>query len=275
MHHGSSDNVSVIVVDLRPLFGGIGFGRSTSGSAQPAAVFNIAQAVKSKADKILDNTDLFHLPLEHSGWLLKESRSGFLGKRWQKRFFVFQVVDEGLVSKDASVHNPGLSMKLFVIHYHESEEAARAQNPKKVMCVDPGAGAMLDPAQDKPGRACFKLTEAATGDAFVLGGSTKDEAVQWVAMITKVFAKYGFEAEGASSPQGLQRTITEMESTDPNKAIGEDGELIDMPEGNFIGDSFTGPAQFMKRPDGGIAVVGGGWSLSAQELGEREMQVES
>ena len=181
----------------------------------------------------------------------------------------WQVVDQGLVDKDASVHNPALSVKLFVVHYHESEEAARTQNPKKVTCFDPSRALVLDPSQDKPGRFCFKATEAASGDAFVLAGSNKDEAVGWVAMVNKCFASYGFtENQGK---QGLQRTITEMEQNDPNKAVGQDGELVDMPEGNFIEGGFTGPAQFVVLPDGGLSVVGGGWSLTAQELGEREM----
>ena len=45
-----------------------------------------------------------------------------------------------------------------------------------------------------------------------------------------------------------------------------------MPTGNFINGAFTGPSQFKRTGSGGVAVVGGGGKLSAEELGEREMQ---
>jgi len=35
-----------------------------------------------------------------------------------------------MVSKDASMHNSSLKVKLFVLHYHDSEEAS-----KKQVCV--------------------------------------------------------------------------------------------------------------------------------------------
>jgi len=90
LHHGSTDNISVIVVDLRPLFDRNVLRRSMSG-AEGTVPFNIPQKVAHMADKILENVDLLQVPVEYSGWMLKESRSGILGKRWQKRFFVLQV----------------------------------------------------------------------------------------------------------------------------------------------------------------------------------------
>ena len=132
LQQGSTDNVSVVVVDLRPLFGGAGFERSS------AVPFNLPQAVKSMADNLLEKVDLFQLPPDYSGWLLKESRgNSLLGKRWQKRYFVLQSVTDNIFAKDSSVLNATGGMKVFVLTYHESEEASRKQNPAKVFVVDP------------------------------------------------------------------------------------------------------------------------------------------
>ncbi len=38
-----------------------------------------------------------------------------------------QVVEDVMVSKDASVHTTSLKVKLFVLHYHDSEEASKKQ----------------------------------------------------------------------------------------------------------------------------------------------------
>jgi hypothetical protein len=38
-----------------------------------------------------------------------------------------QVVEDVMVSKDASVHTTSLKVKLFVLHYHDCEEASKKQ----------------------------------------------------------------------------------------------------------------------------------------------------
>ena len=44
--------------------------------------------------------------------------------------YAWQVVEDGMESKDASMHTSSLKVKLFVLHYHDSEEAS-----KKQVCV--------------------------------------------------------------------------------------------------------------------------------------------
>mmetsp|Transcript_88586 Transcript_88586/g.143501 ORF Transcript_88586/g.143501 Transcript_88586/m.143501 type:complete len:578 (+) Transcript_88586:114-1847(+) len=273
LHHGSSDNVAVIVVDLRPLFGGEGFARTPSATTAPA-VFNIPQSVKSMAEKVLENMDLFQLPTEFSGWLLKESRSGFVGKRWQKRFFVLQTVEDAMVSKDASVHNSAGCLKVFVLHYHDSLEDSKKQNPKKMVFVDPSVAVVRVPALDTAGRVCFRMIEVATGDPFILGANSVDDAVDWITKMNASFRSNGFNPIDSTGQiiNTLPRTLTEMDSNDPNKAINLDGDIVDMPTGNYINGEFTGPAQFKRTAEGNLVLVGGGWTLSANDLGEREMQ---
>merc|ERR1719263_1494863 len=176
-----------------------------------------------------------------------------------------------MMSKDVSVHNAQMSLKVFALHYHESEADATKKNPKKLVFVDPAVAVCRDESMDKPGRVCIKFTEAATGAPFVLGASSVDEAIFWMATVNKSFASHGFAPKGLATDNAA-RTLTDMSASDPNKAIGLDGESVQMPSGNFIQGEFTGPAQFKRAPDGSLAIVGGGWKLTAEELGQREMQ---
>ena len=206
LHHGSSDNVGVVVVDLRPLFDRTaGFARRPSGGA--AVPFNMPHSIKSMADKLMENIDLFHLPAEAKGWLLKQSRSSMLGNRWQRRYFVLHMVDQGMISKDVSVHNAQMSLKVFALHYHESEADATKKNPKKLVFVDPAVAVCRDESMDKPGRVCIKFTEAATGAPFVLGASSVDEAIFWMATVNKSFASHGFAPKGLATDNAA-RTLT-------------------------------------------------------------------
>ena len=268
LQQGSTDNVSVVVVDLRPLFGGAGFERSS------AVPFNLPQAVKSMADNLLEKVDLFQLPPDYSGWLLKESRgNSLLGKRWQKRYFVLQSVTDNIFAKDSSVLNATGGMKVFVLTYHESEKASRKQNPAKVSVVDPTVAVVREESMDKPGRACIKFTDATSSSSFILGASSKEEAESWIANVNKCFINAGYTPAGA--PAGtlwIPRTLSDMEAHDPNQARDEEGNQIPMPNGMFTNGAFTGPSQLKRTASGGLAVVGGGWKLSPQELGEREMQ---
>jgi len=274
LHHGSSDNVAVIVVDLRPLFGAGNTRSPRTSLSSTQAVFNIPQSVKNMADRLLDNIDLFQLPVEYSGWLLKESRSSFVGKRWQKRFFVLQTVEDDVVSKDASVHNAASSLKVFVLHYHESEETSKKENPKKMVFVDPSVAVVRVPAKDTAGRVCIRMVEAATGDPFILGANNVNEAVEWITQMNKCFKNYGFNPVDSTGQvlNTLPRTLTDMSDNDPNKAIDLNGDKVEMPTGSFIDGAFTGPAQLKRTSDGSLMLVGGGWSLTSQDLLEREMQ---
>jgi len=56
-------------------------------------------------------------------------------------------------------------------------------------------------------------------------------------------------------------THTYTYSNDPNKAINLDGDIVDMPTGNYINGEFTGPAQFKRTAEGNLVLVGGGWTL--------------
>jgi hypothetical protein len=227
------------------------------------------------ADELLEKLDLFALPVDVSGWLLKESRSNpLLGKRWQKRFFVLQSVSSNMFAKDASVHSSATSsMKIFVLTYFESEESSRKQNASKALVVDPSIAVVRDPSQDKPGRVCIKFVEAATKSCFVLGASSGDEAVTWMSKVNKAYENAGFTPVGMPGGGGkLQRTLTDMERTDPNTAITQDGEVVPMPTGGFRNGVFSGPCQFKRTASGSLAVIGGGWKLTNEQLVEREMR---
>ena len=222
MHTCTKKKVSVVVVDLRPLFGGAGFERSS------AVPFNLPQAVKSMADNLLEKVDLFQLPPDYSGWLLKESRgNSLLGKRWQKRYFVLQSVTDNIFAKDSSVLNATGGMKVFVLTYHESEKASRKQNPAKVSVVDPTVAVVREESMDKPGRACIKFTDATSSSSFILGASSKEEAESWIANVNKCFINAGYTPAGA--PAGtlwIPRTLSDMEAHDPNQARDEEGNRI-------------------------------------------------
>jgi len=50
-------------------------------------------------------------------------------------------------------------LKVFVLHYHDSLEDSKKQNPKKMVFVDPSVAVVRVPALDTAGRVCFRMIE--------------------------------------------------------------------------------------------------------------------
>jgi len=73
--------------------------------------------------------------------------------------------------------------------------------------------------------------EAATKSSFVLGASSADEVIKWIlrmSNVNKAYENAGFTPVGMSGGGGgkLQRTLTDMERSDPNTAISQDGKVV-------------------------------------------------
>ena len=222
---GSLDNVGVIVVDLRHLFS------QTVGAYSPAPTAPPAVDVlfRSMAEALLSRVDVFGLDDEHSGWLLKQSTGGFFGRRWQRRWFVCNCVQEDF-SRDASSHTD-TATKTFILHYHESPEKALSSNPSKVTFIDPMMGARLEPQLNKAGRVCLSLFEASTATPFVLAASSEEEANVWVGKLNDSFRRHGFTpAQSAISTLdtlAVARTLSILEVNTGKVGLADDGSPCD------------------------------------------------
>ena len=54
------------------------------------------------------------------------------------------------------------------------------------------------------------------------------QAIKWVSNVNKAYENAGFTPVGMSGGGGgkLQRTLTDMERSDPNTAISQDGKVV-------------------------------------------------
>jgi hypothetical protein len=260
IHQGSFDNVGVVVVDLRSLF----TREVKKGNA--LVPLNMSQKIKNMADEMLDSIDLFHLDQLHSGWLLKESRGSFLtASRWQKRWFVVQMV-ENQAAWDGSLHQKFVK-KVFVLSYFDSERESTSKSPRKPCVIDPAIGCKREEQMDRPGRHCISLFEASTSTPFILGAGSEEQANIWVGKLNDIFRKNGFEAGGASNPTAsMARTLTTMEEQDPNVLMTANGSMMRLPNGAAVNGSFDGPVQVQRTVTGGFAAIGGGWHMQGQQL---------
>mmetsp|Transcript_63182 Transcript_63182/g.131397 ORF Transcript_63182/g.131397 Transcript_63182/m.131397 type:complete len:576 (+) Transcript_63182:242-1969(+) len=270
MHHGSWDNVSAIVVDLRSFFLEKHQALQTTSRVTP---LNMPQRIKSMADKLLSGLDLWMVPEVHSGWLSKQSRGSMIGgKRWQKRWFVLHAVT-GKAAADFSVHrepSESVTQVAFVLHYHDSQDASLSQNPRKPVFIDPVMGVSREEHLDKPDHACLSVYEASSGDVFIVAAPSPREADLWVGKAEEAFEKHGFarpKGQGSgSSSKKLVRSLSELELNDPNSVKQSDGSTAAAPEGLVENGQFTGPVQLERSDTGGLQAIGGGWHVTATEM---------
>lgn len=196
---GSLDNIGVVVIDLRHIFSRDVKAYSSGG---PCGRIDMSAEIQKFGQDVLANVDLFSLHDEHAGWLLKESSGGYLGRRWQKRWFVCNLITRDIFS-DGSVHRTGpLQAKSYILHYHANSETALTKNPSKVTFIDPALGARLEPQLSKPGRCCISLFEASTGSPFLLAAASDEDARVWVGKLNASFRRQGFHP-----PEGTMRTL--------------------------------------------------------------------
>ena len=132
--HAHTDNIGVIVIDLRHIFT-----RDVKAySMTPSKQMDMSAEIKQFGQGLLSNVDIFSLHDEHAGWLLKESSGGFLGRRWQKRWFVCNLITQDIF-EDGSCHRAGpIQAKSYILHYHENANKALTQvwsRERVVVCV--------------------------------------------------------------------------------------------------------------------------------------------
>jgi len=265
IHHGSWDNVSAVVVDLQCFFHDKDAPPQTANAR--ATPLNMPQRIKSMADKLVQGVDLFQLPEEHSGWLLKQSRSTLMGKRWQKRWFVLHAVT-GQAGFDFSVHKGGVPTSVvFVLHYHDTQEQSLAANPRKPVFIDAAMGVSRETHLDKPDQAVISFFEASSGAAFLVAAPTPREADLWVGKCEATFIKHGFQLPAKThKKKSLVRSLSEMEAADPNSVLTADGNIMPAPEGLVQNGQFTGPIQLERSDTGGLQAIGGGWHVSMAQM---------
>eukprot|EP00290_Baffinella_frigidus_P007367 CAMPEP_0180131982 /NCGR_PEP_ID=MMETSP0986-20121125/8730_1 /TAXON_ID=697907 /ORGANISM="non described non described, Strain CCMP2293" /LENGTH=597 /DNA_ID=CAMNT_0022071935 /DNA_START=216 /DNA_END=2009 /DNA_ORIENTATION=- len=265
LHQGTFDNVGVVVVDLRSLF------TRDVPKGNPLVPLNMPQRIKSMADQMLESVDLFKLDQLHAGWLLKQSRGGvLLEKRWQKRWFVMQMVADSVVT-EGSLHRKFIK-KVFLLSYFDSEAESTRKAPRKPCVIDPAVGASREAHLDRTGRHCFSLWEASTSTPFILGAGSEEQANVWVGKLNHLFATHGFEkGSTAISAANLQRTLTSMEASDPNSMQASCGtKQMTLPNGMAFNGEFDGPVQVQRTMTGGLAAIGGGWQLSGTKLAQMD-----
>eukprot|EP00802_Teleaulax_amphioxeia_P014182 Tamp_14243.p1 GENE.Tamp_14243~~Tamp_14243.p1 ORF type:complete len:387 (-),score=59.33 Tamp_14243:181-1341(-) len=208
LRNGSFDNIGVVVMDVRHIFSDA---VSPYSSVEPSARLDMTAEVRSLACDLLAQTDLFYLHDECSGWLLKESSGGFFGKRWQKRWFVCNVIS-GDVFSDGSCHRQ-MTTKSFILHYHEGPDKALTTNPSKVTFVDPEMGARLEPHLNGPGRHVISLYEASTGQPFLLAAPNDEGAKVWAGKLNDSFRRHGFLPAACSSIRTMDINAPEVVRT--------------------------------------------------------------
>mmetsp|Transcript_5749 Transcript_5749/g.14571 ORF Transcript_5749/g.14571 Transcript_5749/m.14571 type:complete len:573 (+) Transcript_5749:195-1913(+) len=274
--NGSFDNIGVLVIDLRSFW-------SNQVDTQGKDLdFNLAQKSRKFGEDIVARTDFYAIEPEACGWLYKESSGGIMGRRWQKRWFLMHSVRTE--NHDGSVHNKKgnqsqWALSVFVLHYHDTEEKAKSTNPRKAQFVDPSVGASREEHLDMPNVYVLSLYEISNGEPILLAAETQRDAEMWVRKLNQAFQSRGY-TPGANSGvlvgQKSSRTLSQIEATNPNVARTQTGSMMTMPNGTTIRTrsgnmAATGPLQLMRTETGGMRAVGSDWSISAEEMAQRDM----
>jgi len=180
-NRGTTDNTTVIVIDLRGAF---------SEVAPPDSLGSSSASFRQNKGPTIKSSDVREHPSEDSGFVLKQKTRSMIGDNtaWQIRYIHLKLVIGGQTI-EGSVR-PSMNIYRWIMEWSDTQTSTS----RKARVLDMAYGAVREVNMDekRPDGDCryvFSVMDASTRQVIKLATKTEAETDTWMARFMAFFAK--------------------------------------------------------------------------------------